>query len=60
MISVHNEGNEIQEADRVKLFDRLRPDTRWYLDEVFVSINGGHFYVWRAVDSEGEQSGFEI
>ena len=23
MISVHNEGNEIQEADRAKLFDRF-------------------------------------
>ena len=23
MIAVHNEGNEIQEADRVKLFDRF-------------------------------------
>ena len=27
---------------------------RWYLDEVFVSINGRQLYVWRAVDSEGE------
>ncbi len=33
---------------------RPRPDGRWHLDEVFVSINGRRLYVWRAVDSEGE------
>jgi len=33
---------------------RPRPDGRWHLDEVFVSINGRQLYVWRAVDSEGE------
>ena len=33
---------------------RPRPDGRWHLDEVFVSINGKQLYVWRAVDSEGE------
>ena len=35
---------------------RFRPfaDTRWHLDEVFVSINGRRMYLWRAVDSEGE------
>jgi len=27
---------------------------RWHLDEVFVRINGGTFYLWRAVDHEGE------
>jgi len=32
---------------------RPRPDTRWHLDEVFVS-NGKRMYLWRAVDSEGE------
>jgi transposase-like protein len=31
-----------------------RPDVRWHLDEVFVSINGRQLYIWRAVDSEGE------
>ena len=29
---------------------RPRPDGRWYLDEVFVSINGKQLYVWRAVE----------
>jgi putative transposase len=33
---------------------RPRPHEQWHLDEVFVSINGRQFYVWRAVDSEGE------
>ena len=33
---------------------RPRPDVRWHLDEVFVSINGRQFYIRRAVDSEGE------
>ena len=33
---------------------RPRPDGRWHLDKVFVSINGRQLYVWRAVDSEGE------
>ncbi len=31
-----------------------RVDTRWHIDEVFVSINGKNVYLWRAVDCEGE------
>ena len=31
-----------------------RADTRWHLDEMFVSINGKMMYLWRAVDCEGE------
>ena len=27
---------------------------RWHIDEVFVKINGELFYMWRAVDHEGE------
>ena len=30
-----------------------RADTRWHLDEVFVSINGKNVCLWRAVDCEG-------
>ncbi len=26
----------------------------WHLDEVFVEINGERYYLWRAVDHEGE------
>ncbi len=33
---------------------RPRPDGRWHLDEVFVSIRGKKMYLWRGVDSEGE------
>ena len=27
---------------------------RWHLDEMFVKINGEQYYLWRAVDHEGE------
>ncbi len=33
---------------------RRRPDARWHLDELFVSITGRRMYLWRAVDREGE------
>ena len=33
---------------------RPRPDDRWHLDEMFVSIGGRRMYLWRAVDAEGE------
>jgi transposase-like protein len=33
---------------------RPRPDSRWHLDEMFISINGKQMYLWRAVDSESE------
>ena len=26
----------------------------WYMDEVFVTINGGRYYLWRAVDQDGD------
>ena len=35
-------------------FLRTVPQWRWHLDEVFVKINGETFYLWRAVDHEGE------
>jgi len=31
-----------------------KPDDRWHLDEMFVSILGKRMYLWRAVDGEGE------
>ena len=40
-------------AYRLRRF-RSRSDTRWHLDEVFVTINGKRMYLWRAVDCEGE------
>ena len=27
----------------------------WYLDEVFIKINGELFYLWRAVDQDGDE-----
>lgn len=33
---------------------RPRPDDRWHLDEMFVSIGGRRMYLWRAVDADGE------
>src|SRR5450432_218616 len=33
---------------------RPRPTLRWHLDEMVVSIAGRHFWLWRAVDDEGE------
>jgi putative transposase len=33
---------------------RAHSNWQWYLDEVFVKINGQTHYLWRAVDHEGE------
>ena len=33
---------------------RPRPTGTWYLDEMAVSIRGERFWLWRAVDSQGE------
>ena len=33
---------------------RPKPTGTWHLDEMVVSIQGRHMYLWRAVDSEGE------
>ena len=33
---------------------RDKPSSRWHLDEMVVRISGKQFYVWRAVDDEGE------
>ncbi|MEQ8440537.1 MAG: IS6 family transposase [Alphaproteobacteria bacterium] len=29
-------------------------NTRWHIDEVFLKIGGRQFYLWRAIDAEGE------
>src|SRR5205823_10584096 len=31
---------------------RPRPGDKWYLDEVFLTINGERHYLWRAVDQD--------
>jgi transposase-like protein len=33
---------------------RPRPTDRWHMDEMVVTIAGKRFWLWRAVDSEGE------
>jgi len=33
---------------------RPRPGDNWYLDEVFLTINGQRHYLWRAVDQDGD------
>ena len=33
---------------------RNRPTNRWHMDEMVVAIAGKRFWLWRAVDSEGE------
>jgi hypothetical protein len=33
---------------------RPRPSDHWHLDEVVISIRGGKYWLWRAVDNEGE------
>jgi len=33
---------------------RFRPTSQWHLDEMAVMISGKQFWLWRAVDSEGE------
>ena len=35
-------------------YHRSYSQWRWYLDEVFIRINGEMHYLWRAVDHEGE------
>ena len=33
---------------------RPKPSSKWHIDEVFLKIGGKQFYLWRAVDDEGE------
>jgi putative transposase len=39
-------------ANQIRQKRRSATD-KWHLDEVFVTINGQRYYLWRAVDSEG-------
>ena len=42
------------EIRRRQVHHRSYSNWRWHLDEVFVRMNGGTHYLWRAVDHEGE------
>ena len=33
---------------------RPRASTRWHLDEMVIKIRGRRYWLWRAVDDEGE------
>jgi putative transposase len=39
-------------ADRLRR-RRPRPGDKWYMDEVFIRIQGVQHYLWRAVDQDG-------
>jgi len=49
-------GPLFAEEIRRKRVDRMRLGThwQWHLDDGFVKINGETYYLWRAVDHEGE------
>ncbi len=34
--------------------DRPRPNDKWHLDEVAITIAGERFWLWRAVDANGD------
>lgn len=34
--------------------DRPRPNDKWHMDEVVISINGVKHWLWRAVDANGD------
>jgi putative transposase len=34
--------------------DRPRPNDKWHLDEVVISIRGKKHWLWRAIDAEGD------
>ena len=42
------------EIRKLRIRHRSYSQWRWHLDEVFVRINGETYYLWRAVDHEGE------
>jgi transposase-like protein len=39
---------------------RPRPSDHWHLDEMVLSIRGGKYWLWRAVDNEGEVLDFLV
>jgi len=39
---------------------RPRPSDHWHLDKMVISIRGGKYWLWRAVDNEGEVLDFLV
>ena len=51
---LHERGIDICHETVRYWWNRFGPKWRWHLDKVFVKINGEPFYLWRAIDQEGE------
>ncbi|KZK81509.1 hypothetical protein PsW64_02593 [Pseudovibrio sp. W64] len=34
--------------------DRPKPNNKWHLDEVVITIRGVKYWLWRAIDADGE------
>ena len=47
-----NQGNRT--SNRLHKRQEYSSNIKWHLDEVFVKINGKQYYLWRAIDSDGE------
>ena len=43
----------VEHVSRLKRRQGLLGDN-WFLDEVFVTLNGERHYLWRAVDQDGD------
>ncbi len=39
---------------------RPKPSNHWHLDEMVICIRGRHYWLWRAVDNEGEVLDFLV
>jgi len=51
----HRFGSQFASHIRKRIAgDMQSSNWKWHLDEVFVKINGERYYLWRAVDHEGE------
>ena len=51
----HRFGSKFASEIRKRRIEGMKSSKwRWHLDEIFVNINGERYYLWRAVDHEGE------
>jgi hypothetical protein len=53
--AVHIAVTDFRKASYIAKLKRTRPKIgyKWFLDEVFLKINGVQHYLWRAVDQQG-------
>jgi len=40
--------------------DRPRPNGKWHLDEVVITIRGKKYWLWRAIDADGDVLDFLV